>query len=159
MHHRKAGRLDKLRVQSRENQNQETATGASLRVSLQLQQCPVGIAVAEPLLALCCEVLLECANGFGVVPLEAIDDVGDEVGPLGRVLAVGKTRHLEYVGVPFCDMEVSGGGMVVEPRRRSLSSSSSEGQASAFLESSRMVGRNFVVCENACLARLGLARL
>lgn len=63
-------------------------------LAVQLQQCPVGIAVAELLLALEGQVALEGADGLGVVPLEAVDDVGDVVGPLGRVLGVGQAHFV-----------------------------------------------------------------
>lgn len=55
---------------------------------IQLQQRPVGVGVAVLLLALLLQVALEGTDGFGVVALEAVDDVGDVVGPLGRVFAV-----------------------------------------------------------------------
>lgn len=55
--------------------------------NLQLQQCPVGIAVREPVLALLCQVRLQAADGLGVVTLETIDDGRDLLRPLCWVFA------------------------------------------------------------------------
>jgi hypothetical protein len=54
----------------------------------QFQQGAVGIAVSKLLLALLAQVALEMADSLGVVPLEAVDDACDVLGPLGRVFAV-----------------------------------------------------------------------
>src|SRR5688572_28018519 len=54
----------------------------------QLQQRPVRVAVAVLLLALLRQVRLQRPDGLGVVPLEAIDDADDVVGPLRGVFAV-----------------------------------------------------------------------
>lgn len=57
-------------------------------VNSQLQQRPVRVAVAVLLLALLSQVRLQRPDGLGVVPLEAIDDADDVLGPLGGVFAV-----------------------------------------------------------------------
>lgn len=61
---------------------------------LQLQQCPVGVAVGEFLLTLLLEVGLEDLSGLGVVPLETSYDVADLLRPFDGVLAV----HIECAG-------------------------------------------------------------
>lgn len=63
----------------------------------QLQQCPVGAAVSVLLLALLLEVALESTNSLRVVTLKAVDNVGDVVGPLGRVFAVHGVGFLGYI--------------------------------------------------------------
>lgn len=65
-------------------------------VNSQLQQCSIGIGVAKLLLALLLKICFKSTDSLGVVPLKAIDDVGDVVGPLGRVLAV---HHVGARGV------------------------------------------------------------
>lgn len=54
----------------------------------QFQQRAVGIAVGIFLVALLLEVVLQGADGLGVVALEAADDVGDILRSLGRIFAV-----------------------------------------------------------------------
>ena len=60
----------------------------------QFQQRAVGVAVGIFLVALLLEVVLQGADGLGVVSLEAADDVGDVLRTLGRILAV----HLVWPG-------------------------------------------------------------
>ena len=62
----------------------------------QLQQRPVRIGVAVLLVALLLQIRLERAHSLGIVPLKAIDDAGDVVGPLRRIFAV------HFVGLGGC---------------------------------------------------------
>lgn len=61
---------------------------------LQLQQRPVGVAVAELLLTLLLQVGLEHVGGLRVVALEPVDDVADLLWPLLGVFAVHGGREL-----------------------------------------------------------------
>jgi len=67
---------------------------------IQLQERPVCVGVAELLLALLLQVLLQRAGRFGVVPLQAVDDVPDELGPFLGVFAVHLGRSVVVVVVP-----------------------------------------------------------
>lgn len=66
-------------------------------VDVQLQQHPVRVAVAKPLLALLLEVVLEGADSLWVVPLQTIDDLVDVLRPLLGVLGVAHGGQ-RYVG-------------------------------------------------------------
>lgn len=70
--------------------------GREVGVYVQLQQRPVGVAVAKFLLALLLHVALEGARRLGIVPLKTADNVPDIVRPLWGILA----RHFwaEYRG-------------------------------------------------------------
>src|SRR4051812_37452303 len=66
----------------------------------QLQQSPVGVAVAKLLLALLAQVLLQGADGLGVVSLKTVDYGGDVLRPLRRVLAIAiKCRFPAHIEV------------------------------------------------------------
>ena len=66
----------------------------------QFQKRPVSVAVAELLLALLAKVSFQGTDSLRVVPLEAVDNGGDVIGPLGGVFAV----H-------FCGVAVSDTGV------------------------------------------------
>ncbi len=51
---------------------------------LQLQQGKVGVAIVGPLFALLGDIVLKHGRGLGVVPVEAVEDGIDVVGPVGR---------------------------------------------------------------------------
>ncbi len=51
---------------------------------LQLQQRKVGVAIVGPLFALLGDIVLKHGRGLGVVPVEAVEDGIDVVGPVGR---------------------------------------------------------------------------
>lgn len=72
-------------------------------VDSQLEQCSVGIGVANLLFALLLEIGLEGTDSLGIVALEAVDNVGNVIGPLGRIFTV----HL--VGIEGV-LAVEGGG-------------------------------------------------
>jgi hypothetical protein len=59
--------------------------------NVQLQECQVGIAVICLVLTLLHDIVLEYGGRLGVVPVEAIEDLINVLGPVGRV--VKGSRH------------------------------------------------------------------
>jgi len=55
--------------------------------NLQLEKCPVRIAVAKLVLTLVRQVILQDCHCLGIVPFEPVDDGADIVGPLGGIFA------------------------------------------------------------------------
>src|SRR5690242_15018013 len=77
--------------------NDMTWVQPELRGDSQLEQRPVGIAVAELLLTLLLQVGLEDLGSLRVVPLETADYVADLLGPFLGVFAVHGGRFVSGV--------------------------------------------------------------
>lgn len=73
---------------------------------VQLQQREVGVAVVRLVLALLHDIVLEDGRGFGVVPVEAVEDLLDVLRPFRRVIEGGAHGEVAWCG---CATLVGGG--------------------------------------------------
>lgn len=122
----------------------------------QLQQCPVGIAVTVLVLALLLKVGLKSADSLRIVALEAVDNVDNVVGPLGRVFAVhGRGCDMRSKG---CREEVRDGG--ARRFRRLCEVVRCRGVGCLFFRSSSEVSKyqQFVIL-STCLSRVTCLRV